>query len=148
MTGGRSKALDLVAQARRAIAEREGHNLYGVVPPAARELRANGYAARPQNRKPNGDTAPIEGTILDPQDPAPAARALVSAEFTAADARALHRHRGAFWRYGGNCYRQVEDEELRAAVWHFLERSQKLDSKGHAQPFKPTQARVSDVLDA
>ena len=103
--------------------------------------------------KPDGTAQPKgnghdRGQILDPIDPAPAARALIAAEFSAAHARALHRHRGSFWRYRGTCYRQADDEELRAAIWRFLERSRKLDSKGRPQPFKPTQARVSDVLDA
>lgn len=112
-------------------------------------VKANRQASEPKSNGADGPTIAGQGGLtLDPLDPAPAARALVKAEFMAAGARALHRHRGSFWRYGGNCYRPADDEELRAAVWRFLERAKKLDGKGNPQPFKPTQARVSDVLDA
>ena len=86
--------------------------------------------------------------ILDPRNPLPSARALVAARFMDHDLRTMHRHRDTFWQFTGSYYRQADDEEVRRAAWLFLETAMQIDAKGNAQPFKPTQARVSDVIDA
>ena len=62
--------------------------------------------------------------------------------------RTLHRHRSAFWRFRGGCYRLADEETIRAEIWTFLEEARRLDDRGDEVPFKPDRARVSDVLDA
>ena len=86
--------------------------------------------------------------MLDPRDPMQAARALIAARFVNDGHRLLHRHRGTFWRFQSNHYAFVDQENVRAEVWRFLEAAQRQNSKGKPVPFKPNRARVSDVLDA
>jgi putative DNA primase/helicase len=86
--------------------------------------------------------------VLDPHHPMQAARALVAARFVNDDHRLLHRHRGTFWRFEKNHYAPAEQETVRGEVWQFLEHAQRLGGKDKPEPFKPTRARVSDVLDA
>jgi putative DNA primase/helicase len=86
--------------------------------------------------------------VLDPHDPMAAARALVAARCMQDKRRLLHRHRGTFWKFHGNYYALADQETVRAAVWKFLEGAQRRDGKNKLAPFKPTAARVSNVLDA
>jgi hypothetical protein len=84
---------------------------------------------------------------LDPHDPMRSARALVSGRFTDKEQRRLlHYHRGAFYRFGGGCYRSASPETMRATVWKFLE-SAVIDKK-EKPAFKPTQDRVNNVAAA
>jgi putative DNA primase/helicase len=89
-----------------------------------------------------------DALILDPQDPMRSARELVANNFTTDKLRTLHRHRGAFWSWTGSHYRLVGDDTIRSSIWAFLETALRRADKGTPQPFKPTRARVSDVLDA
>ena len=87
--------------------------------------------------------------VLDPHDPMQAARALVAARFTDDQhRRLLHRHRGTFWRFDSNHYMLADQESVRAEAWRFLERAQRRDDDGKPVPFKPNQARVSNLMDA
>jgi putative DNA primase/helicase len=86
--------------------------------------------------------------VLDPRDPMQAARALMAARFMNDAHQLLHRHRGTFWRFHTNHYVLADQETVRAEVWLFLECAQRLGRKNKPEPFKPTRARVSDVLDA
>jgi putative DNA primase/helicase len=86
--------------------------------------------------------------LLDPSDPASSARALLGAEFTADGARTLHRYRGAFYLWIGSCFRVVDDENICAKIWKYLERAQQTTKGGGHSPFKPTRARASDVMEA
>ena len=89
---------------------------------------------------------------LDPQDPMRSARVLVAANFIADDLKTLHRHRGAFWSWNGSYYRLADDEAIRSTIWSFLEKAWRREKKKGEEwqtvPFKPTRARVGDVLDA
>jgi putative DNA primase/helicase len=86
--------------------------------------------------------------LLDPQDPMRSARELVASHFTTSRLRTLHRHRGVFWSWTGNCYRLAGDETIRASIWAFLEMALRPAPEGPPKPFKPNRARVGDVLDA
>ena len=86
--------------------------------------------------------------ILDPRDPIQIARTLRSARYTEAGQPSLYRHRGAFWSFADCHYHQAEDETVRAEIWRFLADALRQTERGGTAPFKPTRARVSDVLDA
>ncbi len=89
------------------------------------------------------------GPVLDPRDPVPTARELVKIRFTHGEGqRLIYRHRGAFYVYAGNHYRQLGKEEIRAVVWGFLETARRTGRDGKIESFKPTRMRVGDVLDA
>jgi putative DNA primase/helicase len=91
-------------------------------------------------------TAP--SPILDPQDPIASAREFVRSRFTDdAGRRLLHRHHGVFYWYTGTYYRQIEDEEVRTAVWEFLESARRAGGRT-SEPFRPTPSRVGAVVDA
>jgi len=86
--------------------------------------------------------------LLDPRDPIRSARELVAAHFMDNEGRRiLHRHRGSFWKFQGNCYRFADEEAMRAVTWNFLEAAESMGKNGPVS-FRPTRARVSDVLDA
>lgn len=88
------------------------------------------------------------GVTVDPQDPMKTSRALVQGRFVTEDElRVLHRHRNTFWAWKGNCYRSIDDEVLRTAIWRFLENVFKLTDKG-IKPFKPKKDNVSNILEA
>jgi putative DNA primase/helicase len=84
-------------------------------------------------------------SILDPRDPMGIARALVAARFTNG---LLHRHRGAFWQYQASHYVLADQETMRATIWRFLEGSQRRGGNGKTVPFKPSQAQISNTIDA
>jgi P4 family phage/plasmid primase-like protien len=86
--------------------------------------------------------------ILDPANPLRSARHFMAATSINKDGlRTLHRHRSAFWGWAGNHYRLVDEEMIKAEIWTFLEKMQRMTDFGPA-PFKPTRARVGDILEA
>jgi putative DNA primase/helicase len=111
-------------------------------------LRAEGPdAVRARHDRAHKTRSPLP-PVLDPRDPMRAARALVAARFMNDGHRILHRHRGTFWRFQKNHYVAADLDTVRAEVWQFLEHAQRLGGNNKPEPFKPTRARVSDVLDA
>jgi putative DNA primase/helicase len=89
------------------------------------------------------------GLVLNPNDPIRSSRALMVNRFLVEDQTPiLHRHRGAFWVWKDNCYRNIEDETLRTSIWRFLENVHKLSAKGKVVPYQPKRTNVSDMLDA
>lgn len=89
------------------------------------------------------------GPVLDPRDPMAIARELAANTFTnLAGERFLVRHRGSFHRFTGSYYAVADDEMIRAATWEFLETARRPGSNGAIEHFKPTKARVGDVIDA
>jgi putative DNA primase/helicase len=87
--------------------------------------------------------------LLDPTNPMPSARKIVALHFTNENKlRTLQRHRHAFWWHQNSHYRLTDDETLRARIWEVLESAYRETKEGKTAPFKPTSARVSEVLDA
>ena len=87
----------------------------------------------------------LKSPLLDPGDPLPSAAALVEATFTSPEGRMLHRHREAFWRYDGTCYRPASIEAIDGTIWSFLDRAVCLNKKGKIVRFKPVCAKVANV---
>jgi putative DNA primase/helicase len=88
------------------------------------------------------------GPILDPRDPMKIARALVEASFTAHGHRCIHHYRGGFYQWNGSCYRQADDDTIKANVWTFLESARRVGKDDKTQPFRPNKASVANVIDA
>lgn len=76
--------------------------------------------------------------ILDPRQPLLSARAFLVRRHTTADIRTLHHHRGEFFTWDGTAYRMVDDAEIRAELYEFLDFAR----------LQPNRAKVGDVLDA
>lgn len=82
--------------------------------------------------------------VLDPSDPLPSARTFISRE-----APELMLYNGDWLDYDGSAYSEVEDGIIESRVCAFLERAKRLelkDKKWEEVPFKPTSAKLSDVL--
>jgi hypothetical protein len=94
------------------------------------------------------DEAKHDTLVLDPHDPMPSARELVANNFITDELRTLHRHRGAFWVWGGSYYLLADDEMIEAKIWTLLEKAKRLVEKGPPVPFKPNCSRVSNVAAA
>jgi len=97
------------------------------------------------NHSPSSQTA---DDIFDPADPMRSARKFMAATFLKDGFRTLHRHRSAFWSWTGSHYRLMDEEMIKAEIWTFLETKMQAVKDGPAVSFKPTRARVGDVLEA
>ncbi len=60
----------------------------------------------------------------------------------------LIHQRQDYLAYDAGAYRELEEETVRAKLYHFLEGCDQLDKKGNARPCVPTSRQVSMVLDA
>jgi putative DNA primase/helicase len=86
--------------------------------------------------------------LVDPKDPMTTARKILATSFTTPDGvPTLWRHRGTFWRWTGTYFALADDETLRSRVWGFLDQAVKQQGPV-VVPFKPTRARVGEVIDA
>jgi putative DNA primase/helicase len=79
--------------------------------------------------------------ILDPSNPMQSARKLVERHFLAGGLRTLHRHRGAFYRYTGTHYAQVDEEDIKSEIWLFLENAR----QSRTERFRPSKTRVAEI---
>jgi putative DNA primase/helicase len=87
--------------------------------------------------------------MLDPADPYATARQFIRRHHTREGVRALLTHGGAFYRYSGAAYEEIEEATLRAEMWDFQAGALRLDRSGmETKPFKPTSATVSGAMDA
>jgi putative DNA primase/helicase len=84
--------------------------------------------------------------ILDPADPLNTARIFVERHYTWKGQRTLYHHGGAFHAWTGSHYPMADEAEIRAALYHFLDKAERPGKK--RTPFQPNRTRVGDVLDA
>ena len=90
-----------------------------------------------------------EPRVLDPNDPLPSARLFVATHFTTSGYRTLHHQAGAFYGWSGTHYSEAAEAQIRADVYRFLEGAMRLDAKtNNLVPFKPTAAKVNNLIDA
>ena len=85
-----------------------------------------------------------DAPVLNRRTPLDSARLFIRAKFTDAEARTLHRHKGQFYKWNGRCYPAIENEEIRAALYDFLD-SAKTEKDA---PFDPNTTKVNEVADA
>ena len=84
---------------------------------------------------------------LDPQDPYRSAEKLVDYLFRSGGFRTLHYHRGQFWYLRDGCYQGLDMDEVKNAIWTFLNDALMMTEKGH-QDFKPKTDSVNNVFGA
>ncbi len=85
--------------------------------------------------------------VLDAADPLANARRFVANTFTRDDRSTLYHHRGEFFAWVRSHYRRVDEADLRARLYEYLE-SAKVGDEKTLRPFKPTTRRVAETLDA
>jgi putative DNA primase/helicase len=87
-------------------------------------------------------------TVLDPVDPFTIACTFVATKHTTGEARTIHRHRGAFWKWTGSYYRLFDDETVKSEIWNFLSKAKRFNKEGDIAPFKPLTDHVNNVFNA
>ena len=94
------------------------------------------------------DTPAINrGPELDRDDPIKIAREIVHKHFWMQGLKKLHFYRGELFLYLNGSYRKVDNADIRATIWTFLEKARNAgDYSGGA--FKPTRHIVNNVFDA
>ena len=112
----------------------------------------NPIPARPQaSEDEGGQEIPV---ILDPANPVPAARIFVERFHMDGDVLALRHQGGAFYRHRGTGYRDVDEYAVRAWLYEYLDKAlawhapKGKDKSPELGPFKPTRAKVENLLDA
>jgi putative DNA primase/helicase len=90
----------------------------------------------------------VAENVLDPSDPMRTARRFLEASFTRDGLSTLHYYLGQFHTWTGAAYPAAEDAAIDAALYHFLGAAQCRSKGGGFEPYKPNQARVSNVLAA
>src|SRR2546423_12444122 len=88
----------------------------------------------------------VSGALVDTGAPYDVAKVFVEDRFTADGAQTLHHHKGGFHQWGGTAYAALEDEAIRAKLYHFLDRCETAGRKnGETKPVKPNAALVRNV---
>lgn len=96
-----------------------------------RQLRANGGAP-----------------ILDPRDPMPSARLLMSRDFLSGGLPTLHHYRGSFWYWNGSCFRDADSDAIASRIWKFFDGAKKFGRKEELMDFAPVRSDVANCADA
>lgn len=86
--------------------------------------------------------------VLDPRAPLDIARNFLRLRHTAKDIPTLVHHRGDFYIWSGSHYAAVDGDEMRSRLYAFLDAALRPAGRGKSEPFRPTRAKVGDVLDA
>ena len=110
-------------------------------PPAA--AGAGGGGAAP--------AAPGGAWIIDPMDPYRTSREYLDRHHTWTEedgVRLLRRWQGAWWRWTGKHWREVEAELMRGRAWEALSSAWAIDDQGNAGPFRPNMGAVTNFVDA
>ena len=118
---------------------------------ATRHLMSDAETLTP-NEAADGKTTTELPRILDRGDPLACARRFLADEFNRDNHQILYHHRDQFFSWIRSRWRRVDDAELRARLYEYLEASFVRVSVGNGKfenaPFKPSTRRVADVLDA
>jgi len=59
----------------------------------------------------------------------------------------LWHHRGGFYAWNGAAYSGIDELEIRASLYGFLDQCAELDQNGKPRRFRPNKSRVGNVLD-
>jgi putative DNA primase/helicase len=86
--------------------------------------------------------------ILSPGSPLISAREMVRLQHTSGSTRTMQHHNGAFYRWVGTHYTEQTTDEMRAAIYSFLDHAQQKNDKDELAPFNPNKAKVGNVLEA
>jgi putative DNA primase/helicase len=83
------------------------------------------------------------GLVLYPENPRPSARA-----FVVDCEKVLRCHAGDIYEWQESHYRRLDDSDIRAALYTFLEGATYKNTRGVTVPFAPNTAKVNNTLDA
>ena len=118
---------------------------------ATRHLMSDAETLTP-NEAADGKTTTELPRILDRGDPLACARRFLAGEFNRDNHQILYHHRDQFFTWIRSRWRLVNDAELRARLYEYLEASFVRVRAGNGKfenaKFKPSTRRVADVLDA
>jgi hypothetical protein len=76
----------------------------------------------------------IKSCVIDTKAPYSVAKLFLDKFVTRVDARTLHHHHGAFYKWNGRAYLEKLDGELRSEINPFLDQSFVQDQKGIYSP--------------
>jgi len=113
-----------------------------IIPLKEAKRRARSGGSGPKPPRDSGAAS----LVLDPRAPLVCAREFLMRRFTVDGRRTLHHHGGAFSAWSGTHYPLVDEAELRADLYDFLDDARR-PGQGEL-PFNPNRANVGDVLDA
>jgi putative DNA primase/helicase len=85
--------------------------------------------------------------VLSPSAPLDSAREMMRRRYTAEVGRTLHHQQGTFYMWTGTHYRETHREEVRSAIYDFLDGAQRFNDD-KLVPFNPSRNKVGDVLEA
>src|SRR5262245_8729235 len=91
--------------------------------------------------------AEATGVVLKPDAPYDSASVYVQRHCLRDGVLALHYWRKGWWRWDGQCYRGVSEEEMKHRSWEFLADAMRTSGFGLV-PFKPLPTHVSGLLEA
>jgi putative DNA primase/helicase len=86
--------------------------------------------------------------VIDERAPYTTAKLFLDQEFTTGDHRTLHHHRSGFYRWTGSAYSELDNEQLRALLYAFLNATVTMGADRKLRKVKPNAAMVTNVLDA
>jgi len=149
------------AKAEAAAAKQQAADHAKPPPPGRPKVRGTTRSGRPQHEQKTNDAAlgredpgyaraqdeTATGLVLDPGAPLESARALIVRKYTTGNGRTLHHQKDAFYYWSGTHYGETTPEEMRAAIYGFLDTATR-EKKGFLVPFDPTRSKVADVLEA
>lgn len=92
--------------------------------------------------------AATDDLVEPPGHPMPNARHFLKSRHAHAQRTLLVYQGGAFFTWGGRSYRQTEDAEVRAALYHHFESLSYINADQKLSLYAPTKKKIADLLDA
>lgn len=90
-----------------------------------------------------------DAPVLDQADHSGIAHKIIDAEFRDNGGHvSLLRTQGQWFSHESYCYKEREEESVRAKTRKFLDRAFKIDANGQIKPFRPSMTHISAVTDA
>ncbi len=89
-----------------------------------------------------------DDVVLDAKDFVGFARRYIECEAQGDEGQTLQRVQGIWYRHVGSHWVEMSDDEMRASLWLWLDKSKKYAKEGTVEPFKPSKSQVESGLDA
>jgi putative DNA primase/helicase len=89
-----------------------------------------------------------DDVVLDSKDLMGTARRMVDDRYQGDDGAVLIRSRGLWYRHLGPNWEESPDEEMRAALWTWLDGAKKFAKEGAVEPYRPSKGQVDSIMDA
>jgi putative DNA primase/helicase len=104
------------------------------------------FPAEQQAHKP---PVSLAGRIILPVDePVTCAQEFLNHRFQTDGIVCLHYYRGGCYGWTGTHYAEIDEQEVRSALYAFLRDALTISRRDGCVPFKPTSAKVNSILDA